>query len=567
MSVKKVSVVVATYNRARLLHTLVDDLARQTLPPDEFEVILIDDGSREPVAPYVEEWRATKQIPYSLIFEAQENTGQAGARDKGIRKAQGEIVVIVDDDMELPPDFLEAHLRAHAQGIDVVMGLIVPPPGAELPLFERFHADQLLRFAEGAKNGERPVRGVNLATGNVSFKRQDYIEVGGFDRDLKRSEDRELGIRFEKKGKRLGFSDEAKTIHNSDHASLEVWLKRSFNYGVYDRRISKKHDDVESADPWSFLFVVAPVSRPIFLFTVAFPDAAASLSQAAMKVSQLLAERGQERVALKGCTFVYGVEYFRGLRSESGSLPGALSDLLHYALDKRGRAEGVMSRSGREGGKGRLQSALAFVSAVKGDYDALLQARAKYHGDTASYARLPLDLVTKVGFQMMAAVRVMELMKETRVPFGAEVVSRLLRHVYGAEIHWDAALSPGIALVHGNGLVISHAATVKSGCILFHNVTLGEGMDPETRERGAPTLEEGVHVGPGATLLGPITVGAGSKIMAGAVLNRSVPAGSLVTPAPAIVTERRRPTLKAVEGGQSKRALGGVSSPAEMTEE
>lgn len=91
----------------------------------------------------------------------------------------------------------------------------------------------------------------------------------------------------------------------------------------------------------------------------------------------------------------------------------------------------------------------------------------------------------------------------------------------------DAELSPGIALVHGNGLVISHAATVKSGCILFHNVTLGEGMDPETRERGAPTLEEGVHVGPGATLLGPITVGAGTKIMAGAVLNRSRGAGRL----------------------------------------
>ena len=61
---------------------------------------------------------------------------------------------------------------------------------------------------------------------------------------------------------------------------------------------------------------------------------------------------------------------------------------------------------------------------------------------------------------------------------------------------------------------------VGEGCILFHNVTLGEGVDPETRETGAPTLGRDVHVGPGATLLGPIHVGDGTKIMAGAVLTR-----------------------------------------------
>ena len=81
------------------------------------------------------------------------------------------------------------------------------------------------------------------------------------------------------------------------------------------------------------------------------------------------------------------------------------------------------------------------------------------------------------------------------------------------QAHWEAW--------DGNGIVLSHAARVDSGCILFHNVTLGEGIDPETREVGAPHLEEDVHVGPGATLLGPITVGAGTKIQAGAVLTQT----------------------------------------------
>lgn len=179
-----------------------------------------------------------------------------------------------------------------------------------------------------------------------------------------------------------------------------------------------------------------------------------------------------------------------------------------------------------------------FADAVRADYGSVQRYRAKYHGQTVPMARMPLDFVRKVGFQTITMVRLMTLLRDLGVPVAPMVLSRLIRHLYSAEIHWDAQIAPGISIVHGVGLVISHAATVGEGCILFHNVTLGEGVDPDTRAVGAPTLENDVHIGPGATLIGPITVGQGTKIMAGAVLTRSVPAGSLVKPADAIVTER-----------------------------
>jgi len=69
---------------------------------------------------------------------------------------------------------------------------------------------------------------------------------------------------------------------------------------------------------------------------------------------------------------------------------------------------------------------------------------------------------------------------------------------------------------------------VRAGCILFQNVTLGFGNDPDTKQPGAPLLERNVHVGIGATLYGPIVVGEATKIMAGCVLSRSVPARSIV---------------------------------------
>lgn len=179
-----------------------------------------------------------------------------------------------------------------------------------------------------------------------------------------------------------------------------------------------------------------------------------------------------------------------------------------------------------------------FARAVRSDFGSMQRYREKYHAEKISLTRLPLDAVRKVGFQMLIATRTMRLFRDAGVPVAPQVVSRLIRHLYGAEIHWDTEVAEGVSIVHGTGLVLSHRAKVGEGCILFHNVTLGEGLDPETRQSGAPTLGRDVHIGPGATLLGPITVGDGTKIMAGAVLTRSVPPNSLVKPAESEVTVR-----------------------------
>ena len=186
----------------------------------------------------------------------------------------------------------------------------------------------------------------------------------------------------------------------------------------------------------------------------------------------------------------------------------------------------------------RLSFYRQLKSSIVADYDSIRRYRAKYHGEHIPARRLPLDLVRKIGLQMMASVRLMQTLEAARVPLLPQVVSRLIRHVYGAEIHWRAGISPGVLVIHGTGLVVSHAARIAPGCILFQHVTLGEGIHPETRKVGAPSLGIDVHVGPGATLLGPIEIGDRTKIMAGAVVTRSVPADSLVRPAEAVISVR-----------------------------
>src|SRR4051812_35132333 len=235
----EVSVVVATYNRPDGIVNLLGDLDKQEgFAPGEYEVIVIDDGSRVPIRPLVSELK----LGYPLQLIEQENAGQAAARHRGLAVARGEIVVIIDDDMRFAPNFLSSHRAALRAGADVVQGAIVPPPYT-LPLFERWHATELVKFAASIAAGKTHVRGAHLATGNVSLRRRMYDEVGGFDPQLKRSEDRDLGIRLERHGARFAFGADAATIHNTDHVSLDVWLRRAFNYGIFDSQIADKYPD------------------------------------------------------------------------------------------------------------------------------------------------------------------------------------------------------------------------------------------------------------------------------------------------------------------------------------
>jgi serine O-acetyltransferase len=179
-----------------------------------------------------------------------------------------------------------------------------------------------------------------------------------------------------------------------------------------------------------------------------------------------------------------------------------------------------------------------FASAVRADHDTIVRYGLKYGSGRSRSASLIADALRKVGFQIMVAYRLMRLLHAWRLPLLPQIASRLIRHLYASDIHWEAEFAPGVMIVHGMGLCISHSARVGSGVILFQGVTLGEGIDPVTREIGAPRVEADVHVGAGATLVGPIRVGAASKIAAGVVLMRSVPEGSLVEAPEASVRSR-----------------------------
>jgi serine O-acetyltransferase len=200
----------------------------------------------------------------------------------------------------------------------------------------------------------------------------------------------------------------------------------------------------------------------------------------------------------------------------------------------------------------RVQSAVAqFRAGVQGDFQLMRDARAKYLNDSIAADAWPREVVTRIGLQMMVAIRGMHLLRDAGLHTGAQLASRLIRHVYGAEIHWQSRWEPGVNIVHGNGLVVGAGAHIETGCLLLHNVTLGDAYDAQTGSIGGPQLGQHVHIGPGSSLLGPIHVGDHSKIMAGSLLDQSVPPRSLVRPAPAVVTSRNNRTEDALPVAQN----------------
>ncbi len=121
-----------------------------------------------------------------------------------------------------------------------------------------------------------------------------------------------------------------------------------------------------------------------------------------------------------------------------------------------------------------------------------------------------------------------------------KMLHKLFAHIAAMDLEWPTEIGPGLALVHGRGLVINRYAKIGSNVSLFHGVTIGCSdriARNGERQKGFPVLEDEVWVGPYAIITGGITIGRGSRIAGGAVVNDDVPPYSIVTGNPAVIVK------------------------------
>ena len=218
----RVSVVVPSFNRLESLRDTLEGLAAQTLPFDEFEVIVVDnastDGTREAVEAYA------RSAPFSLHVERiAVNRGPAPARNAGVARASGSIVAFTDSDCRPDPHWLARGLAAFAdEGIAFVTGVVD---------FKPEQLDRLTFFARRTvtSRDEHPT----YPTANAFYRRAVFLAHGGFSETLSfpnlfgtamEAADTDLAWRLKEAGLRNAFVPDAIVHHEVQVTTAREWL-------------------------------------------------------------------------------------------------------------------------------------------------------------------------------------------------------------------------------------------------------------------------------------------------------------------------------------------------------
>ncbi len=148
-------------------------------------------------------------------------------------------------------------------------------------------------------------------------------------------------------------------------------------------------------------------------------------------------------------------------------------------------------------------------------------------------------LLTYPGVHALIFHRLAQALWAGKLKLLARFLSAFSRWLTGIEIHPGAKIGKRFFIDHGMGVVIGETAEIGDDVTIYHGVTLG-GTTWNKGKRH-PTLENGVVIGAGAKVLGPIVVGAGARIGSNSVVTRAVPAGATVVGIPGRIIVREQP--------------------------
>jgi GT2 family glycosyltransferase len=241
-------VVVPVYRQAAIIPALFEAYARQTLPLDEFELVMVDDGSGDDTVEAIEAHRSNN---LRVTVEASPHGGPNRARNTGARLAQGEYLLITGGDILPDPGLLAAHLAAHEAGRGMrelaILGLVEWDPQMVVTPFMRFLTDTPSIFPQfqyyRLTSGEE-ADWTFFYTCNVSLRRDFLLEHEGFDErmDLPYADDSELSYRLARSGLVLRYHPEALAYHRHPTTLASV-LKRARTAGLMLRRFETLHPD------------------------------------------------------------------------------------------------------------------------------------------------------------------------------------------------------------------------------------------------------------------------------------------------------------------------------------
>ncbi|MED3563903.1 glycosyltransferase, partial [Bacillus xiapuensis] len=290
----KVSIIIPSYNKYPLNLFTLYSLENQTFNPNQMEVIFIDDASTDKTEEFIQNYHP----PYSFKYiRNNENLGRAKVRNIGIKSSSGSILIFLDAEMLVDPDFVTNHVNYHQAKDNLIMSGVMYSKNINTCIFPEFDSKKLSEIAEMVKDNKKLYRQINnyektasepfslitksdvmnqaygelikevsywhqniirhfgtdlksfefpwmaFLTGNVSLKRELLDKVGIFDEEFVKYgyEDWELGYRLYKGGAQYINAKDVVSYHQEHPIGENKWKDAIENYHLF----IKKHSDVD----------------------------------------------------------------------------------------------------------------------------------------------------------------------------------------------------------------------------------------------------------------------------------------------------------------------------------
>lgn len=255
MSEIVVSVVIPTVGRTDLLERCLNALIAQTIGPDRYEVIVVDDSPSQETAAAVADAAERSQAMVRYLPNHTDSHGPAAARNLGWRAARGRVIAFTDDDTIPEPTWLANGVAAFSDGEAGAMGRIVVP---------------LSRRPTDTERDTAGLETAEFATANAFYKKRALEMIGGFDERFRMAwrEDADVHFALVEQGQRLVHADDAVVVHPprpaSWGASIAAQKKTEYNALLYKKHPTLYRSRLGHSPRWYygalFTLLMAPIA-------------------------------------------------------------------------------------------------------------------------------------------------------------------------------------------------------------------------------------------------------------------------------------------------------------------
>lgn len=236
----KVSVIVPAYNSQKFIGKCIEALLAQKYQCEDYEVIVIDDGSTDKTADII------RAYPVKYLF--QKNQGPAAARNIGAKEARGEIILFTDSDCVPSENWIEEMMKPFEKPeVAAVKGAYKNGQKSIMARFAQLEFEERFEMLKRAKSIDM------IDTYSAGYRKDIFLQMGGFDTSfpVANNEDTELSYRMSKLNYKMVFNPEAVVYHLNHPSSLKRYMRLKFWRGYWRMVVYKKFPDKMLKDTYT----------------------------------------------------------------------------------------------------------------------------------------------------------------------------------------------------------------------------------------------------------------------------------------------------------------------------